>query len=275
MRYHLNGDFASLDSNGDANTAGLTASYPIIRSQMLNLYWNTNVENRNNDDKIADTLIHSKNVKAANTSLAGISQDAWKGGGFNTFGATIFYGKVDLKQADDLTSDQQTAQTQGKYTKLTWNASREQRITQTVSLRAAISGQFARQNLDGSEKFSLGGPSGVRAYPGGEASGDEGWLFNLELKKTLTEQIQLMTFFDAGKILQHYQTWTGWQTNGAPNSYYLKGVGIGATWAYKSFQASLTVAWRLGQNPAALTDGDDSNGTKRIPQVWLMAKKTF
>ena len=73
----------------------------------------------------------------------------------------------------------------GHYDKLSVQAMRLQGVTHTLSLYAAISVQFASKNLDISEKMSLGGSTGVRAYPSGEANGDQGYVLNLELRQRL------------------------------------------------------------------------------------------
>ena len=59
---------------------------------------------------------------------------------------------------------------------------RLQGVTDTLSLYAAFNGQVASKNLDNSEKMGLGGPAGVRAYPTGEAYGDQGYILNLEAR---------------------------------------------------------------------------------------------
>jgi len=41
---------------------------------------------------------------------------------------------------------------------------------------------MASRNLTSAEKFSLGGATGVRAYPSGEALGDTGYVFQGELR---------------------------------------------------------------------------------------------
>ena len=49
-------------------------------------------------------------------------------------------------------------------------------------LFSATAGQLADKNLDTAEKFYLGGPGGVRAYPQGEATGDQGYRLSGELR---------------------------------------------------------------------------------------------
>ncbi len=41
------------------------------------------------------------------------------------------------------------------------------------------------KNLDGSEDFSLGGAYGIKVYPDGELSAENGYLFSTELKYKL------------------------------------------------------------------------------------------
>jgi hemolysin activation/secretion protein len=47
---------------------------------------------------------------------------------------------------------------------------------------AALRGQLAWNNLDTTEQFRAGGPDGVRAFPAGEGSGDQGAVLTLELR---------------------------------------------------------------------------------------------
>ena len=52
--------------------------------------------------------------------------------------------------------------------------------------------------------MSLGGPNAIRAYPVGEGSGDEGWIFNGEARynlpsfSTVPGQVQFISFVDTG-----------------------------------------------------------------------------
>jgi hemolysin activation/secretion protein len=59
---------------------------------------------------------------------------------------------------------------------------RIQRVNEKLNLQLLANAQFADKNLDSSEKLSLGGATGVRAYPSGEASGDEGRKLSVDAK---------------------------------------------------------------------------------------------
>jgi hemolysin activation/secretion protein len=84
--------------------------------------------------------------------------------------------------------------------RLAYALSRLQRLTNADTLSLAVSGQVANKNLDSSEKFSLGGATGVRTYPQGEADGNEGYLASVELRHNLNDALQAILFYDTGAI---------------------------------------------------------------------------
>jgi hemolysin activation/secretion protein len=144
-----------------------------------------------------------------------------------------------------------------------------QRVTETTTLNLSISQQFAFNNLDSSEDFSLGGADGVRAYPSSEASGDEGTLLNVELSQKLFEGVNVFCFYDYGHIIVNKNEWTSSST---PNSYDLNGAGGGVMWSKSgSFMVKLTGAAKIGNNPAKTVAGADSDGTANDTRLWLHA----
>ena len=61
-----------------------------------------------------------------------------------------------------------------------------QLLTESISLRGSLGGQWARdKNLPSGEQFFLGGEGSVRGYPVGTYSGDQGYTVNLELHHPL------------------------------------------------------------------------------------------
>ena len=108
-------------------------------------------------------------------------RDNGLGGGI-TFGSLVLTpGQLDLASgATDLLN------TEGSYQKVNLDVVRLQATALNgLTVYGRASGQWADVNLDSSEGFSIGGMSGVRAYPSGEASGDTGWLAQLELRYQL------------------------------------------------------------------------------------------
>lgn len=77
-------------------------------------------------------------------------------------------------------------------------------ITVPLSLFASARGQIAFDNLDIAEKMELGGAYAVRAYPEGEAYGDQGYVATAEARLTFPQvvpgTIQLVGFVDVGEV---------------------------------------------------------------------------
>ena len=161
------------------------------------------------------TIAGTTSDKKANVVTLGANAESRNflgGGALNNFALAVSFGRLNLDGlAADRAADDASARTHGSYTKTAYSAARLQKLGEATSLYAAFSGQAASKNLDSSEKFILGGPFGVRAYPTGEAVGDEGLLLNLELRHDVQPGLQLAAFVDHGEVRLHKNEWPGWQ----------------------------------------------------------------
>jgi hemolysin activation/secretion protein len=128
-----------------------------------------------------------------------------------------------------------------------------------------------------SERFSLGGPDGVRAYPTGEALGDIGYVFTAEYRyilpgvKIANADISLSGFYDQGAIIINKDPLpaTG-NTVNDQNKRRLSGYGFGASLGKDSdFVLRMSAAWR---NENELPSSDTA---PRIPRVWVQGIKWF
>ena len=134
-----------------------------------------------------------------------------------------------------------------------YGVSRLQSINNSTQVALTLNGQQAGKNLDSSEKFSLGGISGVRAYPQGEASGDEGLKATLELRHSYSANWQIAAFYDAGTVKTNKNPFG---VAGAANSKSLSGAGFGINANFDKVQLKATLAWRTsGGAPASLPAG--------------------
>ena len=171
-----------------------------------------------------------------------------------------------------------TTRTAGAYSKVRYALSRQQQVSADLSLYGSLSGQWAGKNLDSSEKFYLGGSSGVRAYPSNEGGGSQGQLLNVELRWQLPEGMNLTGFYDHGRVTQNVMN----DFAGAPalNRFALKGAGVSMGWRHGSgVSLQATYARRLGSNPNAITTdvnrGADQDGTLHRNRFWLTASVAF
>lgn len=274
LRYELGEEYENLDANGTAEIASVFGSYPLIRSRNSNLNFGLLYEHKTFEDRIDSVtpdLVTEKNADVLSASLYGNSRDRFFGGGFTSYGLTWSTGNLDIETDAARFIDAATAKTNGHYNKLSFNAYRLQQVTDSVSLSANINGQIASKNLDSSEKMELGGMYGVRAYPEGEAYGDEGYVLNLEARyllpkfsETMPGQMHLIGFVDTGHIKINEDPWAP-----GDNTRTLSGAGVGIHWAEaNNFLARAYYAVKLG-NEDAISAPDKSG------RFWFQLVKYF
>ena len=275
MNYRLVGkDFEALKSKGDAQTYGINASYPLLRSGTKNIALSGALDRKTYYNEANQVATSEKAVQVLLVSLTGDLLDGLGNGGMTLWGANLTFGDVDLSaHVTNETTDRNGPRTAGRYHKLGANLARLQRLSDKATLWASINGQYAGKNLDSSEKFSLGGPSGVRAYPVMEGSGDDGWLATLEARYNLLQELQVTAFYDHGSIRRdHNGGYTGAQT---PASGTLKGYGVGVSWNQPGqFSLRTTLARRIGDNPfrtltAGPSFGKDTDGSYDKNRLWI------
>lgn len=93
-----------------------------------------------------------------------------------------------------------------QFTKLTGQAARLQGITDRISLRVSVAGQWSADPLLSYEEFSLGGEAYGRGYDYGEISGEHGAAGSAEIrygdetKWPWLSEYQVYGFYDVGAV---------------------------------------------------------------------------
>ena len=293
MNYAIGQEQASLNSKGQANTSQLEASYPLLRGRELNLNMSAKVEQKDLRDETAGLVTKDKRVLNQEISINGDRFDQFLGGGIFNYRLAKTFGRLDLtREANDFLNDQATAKAHGNFQKWNYSLARLQKVTDALSFFISASGQQAEGNLDSSEKFILGGSSGVRAYPSGEGSGDQGWVSNMELRYDWASlrslgwgDVQMVAFYDTGHIQLQRNPWLPVEPNATGrNSYELSGAGVGLNLT-KTGKYSVRIAYAqtIGSNPgrsipdpaAGNPDGRNSDGLTDTSRVWLSAMLNF
>lgn len=278
--YTLCCDFAALEASGYAQVTALTAAYPLIRKQQTNLSVGASREHK---QFVNDSVLGKLSDKTDDIWSASVNadwQDGWGSGGINAAQLITSFGNLNLDGlASDRALDDLTAATHGDWNKVAYSYSRLQHLKGAVSLFVSVSGQFASKNLDSAEKIFLGGPQSVRAYPQGEAPGDEGQVINLELRYDQNDALQFAAFLDYGRVRLHREEWANWQgTNPiAQNNYDLMGMGVGLNWSMPGqLQVKVALAKRIGNNPGRdPVTGNDSDGAQARTRGWIQAVRYF
>ena len=267
-------EFAALNAKGTSDTVGLESTFPIIRSRLKNLYLNINADSKSFDNQSSGATTTSYRVNTVTLGLDGNLFDNLWGGGANSASLSLIDGRLNLNGSPNQSADASTTQSAGHYDKVRFAASRQQVITETVSFFGAFSGQAAHKNLDSSEKFYLGGSTGIRAYPSNEGGGSEGKLINLELRWRFPQGFNLTGFYDYGHLtVNPNNSFTG---AAALNDYSLKGAGLSVAWqSSKGPSVKAVYAHRLGNNPNPTATGNDQDGSLDINRLWLTASLPF
>lgn len=261
--YSLGDAFASLDAVGYSTTAELNLRYPWLRSVNANLYTQVGYEYRKLRDEVRSTeTVTEKHANVGSVSLFGDLRDGLGGGGITQGSLTVSTGKLGFDNPSAAAIDSVNAKTAGNYTKLAYSVERQQALPANFSLSLQARGQWADSNLDSSEKISLGGPYGVRAYAVSEASGDRGWFASVELRYAIAPWLSANVFHDHGRV----------EVNAKPyltsaNTLHRSGNGIGVVGNYGDFDWRAYAAWR--GNEASTAEPD------KRPRFWLQAGWRF
>lgn len=258
--YELAKEFASLHANGTAKVASAGLSYPILRSQKANLTLIATYQSKDlHDNRDSTRTYESKSSQSMPLALQFDYRDAFDGITYGSASWTPGKLKLDagLTAVDDYKSN-------GRFHKINLDVVRLQSLPAGFNLMAHLSWQQANKNLDSSEKLSLGGASGVHAYPSGEATGDEGGLAQLELRYDAGAYTPY-AFMDAGRITVNAKP-----VAAGDNRRSLSGGGLGLRYQRQAWSADVALAWRsIGGRSLSETNSDPK------PRVWLNVEYRF
>lgn len=281
LEYKVGEELQDLGSKGSVDNVTFSARYPWIKNRLSTLLIMASYDWKMLENYALDTKISDKRVHAVNLGLQYYGTDSFLGGGFNQLGITLTAGVLDLGKLEaNLDTDRVTADTHGSYGKMGFNAARLQKVIETVNISISSSGQISSKNLDTSEKFILGGPTGVRAYPSSEGIGDYGIRASAELRwsplrGTPVGDLQVISFYDIGAVRQYDHVWSNAGLT-TPNEYTIQGAGFGMSIGKAGlFDARVMYAFKIGDNPGANAQGNDSDGKSNHQRIWFQISAMF
>ena len=266
--YTLGKDFSASNASGTAKTSSLGLSYPILRSQQVNLNLSGVYQHKALNDKM-DASDEDKKSDSARLSLGFDRRDNLGGGGI-TYGA-LAYSRGYLQLSSVLAAaDSLSAQnTRGSFDKWNLDLARMQATSFSGgTLFGRLSAQRAGKNLDSSEGYSLGGAQGVRAYSQGEGTGDEGYFVQLEARYQMGS-LAPYVFHDAGRVTVNANN-AQLTLPSTANSRSLAGSGLGVRYSEGPLSVDAALAWRTkGGRPADLNERDEK------PRAWVVGRYAF
>jgi len=261
LHYRLGEDFAFLDASGRVTTKEVFISYPLQRSSNTDLNIRFAYARKSIVDMYYDgAYSEPKHSSTYTLSMNGRSQYQGNHPSRTNYSVAITRGKLGIENAGVADYDRLTAKIQGHFWKLASAFSKEQYLTKSWHGHLFVNTQLANKNLDSSEDFSLGGMNGIRAYPQGEASGDQGYLVTAELRRDLAgPQRQLVLFVDQGGVVINKRPWVG----SGENYRALAGAGLGLIFTnQRDYSLRIDYAWKLSSEKAR--SDKDKNG-----RFWL------
>ena len=273
-------------AKGEATTVGLSLTHALKRSAASNSNISFGLDRKRyaNQQQFDSSYTSQYQIRNIVIGYTANRYDALWGGGVTQGGINLTRGRIEFGNQNPRNSSGELIygkNTPSLFTKINFNISRNQQLVpdQTI-LNIAFNGQLASDDLDPAERFYLGGPNGVRGYPGSQGSGSQGAMVNIELQQSLEDKFIGSIFFDAG-VVQQYKDKNVYITNkqrtGADNVYALSSVGLGLKRQDKGIVWSTTIAWRLGHNPLLDSQGNRVNNDSRYkkPFIWAQVQWMF
>ena len=272
MDYKVGGVLRALQANGMADTISVFGSRPIYHFTNSGLTFTYGYDYRKLEDDITlfanmDSRKHSHSVHA------GVTGFERRDGLAVNYEVKVTTGTVSMdstrSQAMDTIYGEHTS---GHFTKGEGSLNVVRRIGHRADVMVKASGQIASHNLDGSEEMYLGGASGVRAYPQGEGSGDEGIMGTVETRfYTNMPGLVVSTYFDMGHVWYRNDGGLESSNNGQPSTgETLKGWGIGLAYTKANdWFARLDYARRIGDDP------NISEAARANSRTWFILGKIW
>lgn len=257
--YELGNQYAKYGISGDTTTYKLygTTNLYNTASHKLDLTYGYSYKDIT-DDISAYNLNSKKHSHAISGGIAGTER--WKNN-LATYSADITFGEHEndseyAKLLNDINH------TEGSFTKFNGEVYYYNKFMPEVTFKHHTKVQLADRNLDGSEKLTVGGVNGVRAYTSGELPADSGIIIQNAISySTKCPNLSVDLFLDTAqsRTIKSSTNWSALHGYGIeinyqkPNDYFFK----------------LTYARRIG------FDKDMSESAKAHSRTWFVAGKIF
>jgi hemolysin activation/secretion protein len=206
--YELGSTYKDLDAVGSSDSVAARVSYPIIRTRLENLNSYAQISYNTMEDEIKSANSIVKKESIVSTFGVDYTKDElmFNKNSQTRAGLSLTMGKLDFKDEADKQNDKAGANTQGNFSKLNLELGKDIELLPMLRWENSFQAQYALgdKNLDGSQDLSLGGINGVKFYPDGEQSAENGYIFNTELIYTLPTfqalNSTVSVFYDIGRV---------------------------------------------------------------------------
>lgn len=273
LNYELCCQFVALQSRGSASQWSVNLRYPLVLIAQRSIHIEGGYSRRHSQDESLGIIMADKLVSPAQLALSFNDSHAYDGRLLQNGRLAYVRGQLDQRVTPNPNLPKRYSKVQANYA-ATYFASDSQWLFKA-------NGQAAQSKLDSSEKLILGGPNGVRGWPVGEASGDQGVILTAEWRKALKSTATaaqgwtLSIFSDVGQVTQQKRPSAASLPAGQSNQYVLSSVGAGLSYRATGWALSTQLAKGLGRNEGASAAGLNSDGRKRNTQLWMSLTSSF
>lgn len=262
----VNGSESSLRALGMAEIGDIGLQRMLVRSTDMNVRASLSYAMTRLRDEIDAANIHTD--RHTGDWHAGLGAEIHDRLGVTTLDGQMTLGRVVFDDQSAAVIDGSSARTAGGFTKFLFSASRMERLGLRDSLLFNLAYQAADKNLDVSEQLFVGGPSSVRAYDNGVASGSQGSSETVEYRHDLPASAaghwQLNAFIDHTQIQMQARRYSS-----DINIADVSGAGVGLTWASDGGWSLVSaLAAPLGSTPSIA-------GHRDTVRLWGRIQKSF
>jgi hemolysin activation/secretion protein len=265
--YELGSTYKSLDAIGSSDSIAARVSYPIIRTRLENLNSYAQISYNKMKDEIQSA--NSMVKKDSYVAVAGLDYTKdellFSKNSQTRAGLSLSAGRLSFEDVADKQNDEAGANTQGQFSKLNLELGKDIELLPTLRWENSFQAQYAlgNKNLDGSQDLSLGGINGVKFYPDGEQSAENGYIFNTELLYTLPSfqglNSTISVFYDVGRVFM---------SDNFSNEEYrtLQDFGVGYYGSYKGFFLNAHLAHNIAHD---VQSQDDYSNRLMLQGGWV------
>ena len=256
LNYELGDRYESLEAHGTVKSVDASLFYPFVRNRSANLYGSVTYGDRRFHDELDAIGAESERriEGRAELGLNGDFRDELFGtAAINTASVVFTTGDLSLDPVLSFV-DALSTRASGSYDKWGASYSRLQAIASRTSVYLRVAAQGTSKNLDSYEKFALGGPDSVRAYPAGDTLVDEALLYSVEVRQSFgvawARTLEASVFYDHARGDLNASPWAP-----TSNRATLSGVGLGLNCALNDGIAlRSSVAFRGNRHATAAPD---------------------
>lgn len=265
--YELGSSYKNLDALGSSDSISFKTVYPYVKSRLKNINVYAEISLNKMKDEIQATDVYTKKSSKVLTLGIDYSEDKIMFNK-NSQSRANFYltvGNLKFNDKEDRQADENGANTNGTFTKLNLELGQDFELTPKIRWENSFQAQYALgdKNLDGSQDLSLGGIYGVKYYPDGEESAENGFIFNTELFYTLPNYKDLNSsvsvFYDVGRAFMSQNI-----TNEEPRT--LQSFGLGYYGSYKDMFINAHLAQNIKHD---VTSQKDYSSRFMIQAGWV------